>query len=579
MRLIVAALVLIMLLTGVLTGVTLLREHNTSSVHVSASQLETVESTVTSIIDDLYLTVTKLNFTLTYVRSVLLPRLEKEISIRDVEHAEALLSNVSAYVKSCVRALSSLNRTYLKERGKLPPGLRLVLDRYIKHLMYSFMRDTVVLTRDTAHIKDVLASLRERVIPTVLTAKASPAAAHPGQYVHVYGTLRDKYGHPLPNQKITLYLYHIHLYTLTNSSGRYSFTLRLPTNITSREVTLTVIYDPPRDSRYGGSLTTVIVHVLPLPVRIKLEKISGMLCPGGWVSFRLRLIPNVSTLASYGTLRLSLGNITYNSTVSGNSIVSINLTIPHIMTIPDKALIVFIPSVPVLSEARAEVNLEPLYRPPLKSGAKVSFSSMLLYPLSSTLKVRIWLSDQATYTIGIVYDGLSRTYEYSGPLQVTLSLPLGINLLAPYVTKRVEVRIVEHKICALPVTYSLQVSIINIVPVMLAALLLIVMLALFHTRKRVRTQVETKFELSEEAIPTVLERAARVVGARVSRGCTIRELAQAVASKLQELRGLLYSTVYVYERVRFGLKRSENDILRALATMLISHLRSLLRRS
>ncbi len=579
MRLIVAALVLIMLLTGVLTGVTLLREHNTSSVHVSASQLETVESTVTSIIDDLYLTVTKLNFTLTYVRSVLLPRLEKEISIRDVEHAEALLSNVSAYVKSCVRALSSLNRTYLKVRGKLPPGLRLVLDRYIKHLMYSFMRDTVVLTRDTAHIKDVLASLRERVIPTVLTAKVSPAAARPGQYVHVYGTLRDKYGHPLPNQKITLHLYHIHLYTLTNSSGKYSFTLRLPTNITSREVTLTVIYDPPRDSRYGGSLTTVIVHVLPLPVRIKLEKISGMLCPGGWVSFRLRLIPNVSTLASYGTLRLSLGNITYNSTVSGNSIVSINLTIPHIMTIPDKALIMFIPSVPVLSEARAEVNLEPLYRPPLKSSAKVSFSNMLLYPLSSTLKVRIWLSDQATYTIDIMYDGLSRTYEYSGPLQVTLSLPLDINLLAPYVTKRVEVHIIEHKICALPVTYSLQVSIINIIPVMLAALLLIVMLALFHTHKRARTQVETKFELSEEAIPTVLERAARVVGARVSRGCTIRELAQAVASKLQELRGLLYSTVYVYERVRFGLKRSENDILRALATMLISHLRSLLRRS
>ena len=54
----------------------------------------------------------------------------------------------------------------------------------------------------------------------------------------------------------------------------------------------------------------VTIHVLPVPVTVQVENVDGVLCPGGWISFKLRVIPNMTVLEPYGVIHVVLGGLT-----------------------------------------------------------------------------------------------------------------------------------------------------------------------------------------------------------------------------------------------------------------------------
>ena len=582
-RSVVIALTVVVLVAGILVGLTLLSK-STGQVEFPAgtAKLEALESTLTYLITGLYHIVIKLNGTLTYVHTVLLPELEKSVAIRDIEVAKTLLGRINRTLNTCMKTLSSFNNTYTRLRKKLPLQVRPVVDRYVSTILHSFIREITISHSEVTRLSDLVKMLSKSVTATILTVQVNATSVYPGQHVLIYGNLSDVYGHPLPNQRIELYAPYAHMYTMTDINGRFSFVLDIPINVTSKTITLSIIYAPPRDSNYGGSMKIVTIHVLPIPVTVQVENVSGVLCPGGWISFRLKVVPNMTVLWPYGVIRVVLGELTLSKVVTGSNTVSINLTLPRVKNLPRSALVLFTPGIATLSSSQVQINLSSLYRPYSEPKLRVSYPSIVLYPVARTVDVIIRLEKNSPYVLEVSYEGKLERYLYQGPIQVNLDLPLDVGLFMPYAVKEIKLHVIEEESCTVPVTYSLRVRIINVVPLLLVTLFMavVILAARFMRRGRTTSLIVSvqSFISEEENIPTLLERTAKALGVRILRGFTVRDLARAIVSRIPALRSLMYSTVYVYEHVRFGLKRSEIDLLKALVNMLVNSLRSLFRR-
>ncbi len=585
MRLQVIVLVAILTVASILIGLTLVKNYarKKPSTGIGTIGLESLESALTYLTYSLYESTLRLNLTLLHVYNVILPNVERAIAMKNLAEAESLLAKLRERINTCENIIHSFNETYLRLRAKLPPRTRAAIHELINMLLQLYLRKLSALQKEYSELLHQVEALSSRkIVSTKLTAYANVSTAYPGQHVLIRGCLCDIHGHPLAGQRIHVYMFTRHWYITTSSDGSFNFTIRIPVNVTHRVITVMLVYIPSESSNYSGSIATVKLHILPIPVVIRVRRVSGVLCPGGWVSFRLYIKPNTTIIEPRGTLLILSGkHILYRSIVR-TSLLNINVSLPHTKKLSRSMLIVFNPSIAALARETLRVNLTHLYKRCLKPRLTVSYSSIVLYPFQTEITVNLGLEDYSRYSINLTYGDLRHTYTYVGPGQARITLPVSLSPLQLYAVREAVLNVTEYRMCVAPTTHIMHIHIINLALVLVVLLPIAVIATYIYHKRRARfitaLRAQEMYEVySERDVPHVLERTAKVLGVRVSRSFTVRQLASVLISKLPSIRSVIISLVYVYEQVRFGVKIEKRDILRALLEMFINSVRSLLR--